>query len=87
MATDFKLGKVPGCILVSRALDMSERSLIGGDIAVNLERYFNFAYHQPQSYWSSGIETHTSGTRASGAIPRAPQSLYMAERSASSMLN
>lgn len=88
MAADFKLGKVPGGILVGRALDVSERSLVGSDIAVNIERYLNCAAPSaPKLIRSSGVYTHTSRTRASGAIPRAPQSLYMVGRSASSMLN
>ena len=46
VATDLELREVPGGILVSRALDVSERSLIGGNIAMDVEGYLNFAYNQ-----------------------------------------
>ena len=42
MATDFKFGKVPGGVFVSRALDMSKGGFIGGNIAVYVERYLDF---------------------------------------------
>ena len=41
MATNFELGKVPSGILVSRALDMSERGFIRGNVAMDIERYLN----------------------------------------------
>ena len=75
MATDLKLGEVPGCIFVGRALDVSERSLVRGKIAVDVEGYLNFT---PPSALrlsrSSGIYTYTSRTRVSDANPLALQS-------------
>ena len=44
MATDFELGKVPASIFVSWALDMSERGLIGGNVAVDIEGYLDFVW-------------------------------------------
>lgn len=88
MAANFELGKVPASILVSRALYMSERSLIGSNITVNVKRYLNFSIRSvPKLSISSGIHTYTSRTHASGAIRRAPQSLYMVECPSSWMLS
>lgn len=87
MATYFKLGEVPSGIFVSGALDVTERGLIGGDIAVNVEGYLNFALlSAPRLSKSSGVYTYTSRTRVSGANPLAPQSLCTGERSASRTL-
>ena len=36
VATDFKLGKIPGSVFVSRALDVPERGLVSGNIAVDI---------------------------------------------------
>ena len=44
MATDFKLGKIPGSVFVGRALDVPERGLISGNIAVDIQRDLNCAY-------------------------------------------
>lgn len=42
MTTDLEFGKVPGGIFVSWTLDVSERRLIGCNVAVDVERYLNF---------------------------------------------
>lgn len=42
VTTDFKFGKVPGGVLVSRTLNVAERGLIGGDIAVDIEGNLDF---------------------------------------------
>ena len=41
MATHFELGKVPGGVFMSRALDVSERGLIGGNIAVDVQGHLD----------------------------------------------
>ena len=41
MATDFKLGKVPCGVFVGRALDVPEGGLVGCNITVDIQRYFN----------------------------------------------
>jgi hypothetical protein len=87
MAADFKLGKVPGGIFVRWTLDVSERSLVSSNVALDIERYFDFALPSaPKFRRPSGIDTHTSRTRASGAIPRAPRNSNMVERPASWIL-
>ena len=43
VATDFKLGKIPGSIFVGRALDVPEWGLISGDVAVDIQWYLNYA--------------------------------------------
>jgi len=43
VSTDLELGKVPRGVFMSRALDVPERSLIGGNIAMDIEGYLNFA--------------------------------------------
>jgi len=75
VTTDFKLCEVPSGILVSRALDVTERGLIGRNVAVNVEGYLNFAFKSAQRLSrSNGVHTYTSRTRASGASPPALQS-------------
>lgn len=46
VATDFKLGKIPGSVFVGRALDVPERGLVGGNIAVDIQGYLNCAHYQ-----------------------------------------
>ena len=75
VTTDLKFCEVPSGILVSGALDVSERGLIGCNVAVNVEGYLNFALKSvPKLSRSSGIHTYTSRTRASDASPPALQS-------------
>ena len=75
MTTDLKLGKIPSGILVSRALDVSERGLIGSNVAMDIERYLNFAFKSaPRLSRSTGVHTYTSRTRVSGASPPVLQS-------------
>jgi len=75
MATNFKLGKVPSGVFVSRALDVSERRLIGGNITVDVQGYLDFARLSALgSSRSNGALTYTSRTRASGANPLGPRS-------------
>ena len=87
MATDLKLGEIPGGIFVGWALYMSERSLVRGKITVDVEGYLNFT---PPSALrlngSSGIYTYTSRTRVSDANPLVLQSLCTAESSVSKTL-
>ena len=74
VTTDLKFGKVPSGILVSRALDVSERGLVGSNVAVDVERYLNFVLKSaPRLSRSSGVHTYTSRTRVSGASPPALQ--------------
>jgi len=87
MATYFKLGKVPGGVFVSGALDVTEGGLIGGDIAVNVQGYLDFVWlSAPRLSESSGVYTYTSRTRVSDANPLAPRNLCTVERSASRTL-
>lgn len=75
VTTDLKLCEVPSGILMSRALDVSERGLIGRNVAVNVEGYLNFALKSaPRLSRSSGVHTYTSRTHVSGASPPALQS-------------
>ena len=41
MATDFKLGEVPRGVFMGRALDVSKRGLIGGNLAMDVQGYLN----------------------------------------------
>lgn len=41
MATNFEFSKIPGGVLVSGALDVSERSFVGSNVAMNIERYLD----------------------------------------------
>ena len=75
VTTNLKLCKVPSGILVSRALDVSERGLVGGNVAVDIERYLNFVSKSaPRSSRSSRVYTHTSRIRVSDASPPVLQS-------------
>lgn len=68
VTTDLEFGKVPSGIFVSRTLDVSERRLIGCNIAVDIERYLNLVLQSgPRSSRSARIHTYTSRTRVSGA--------------------
>ena len=59
VATDLKLCEVPSSIFVSRALDMSERGLIGGNIAVDVEGYLNCALQSASRLSRSSAVIHT----------------------------
>jgi len=75
VTTDLKFGKAPTGILVSRALDVSERGLIGGNVAMDIERYLNFAFNSaPRLSISTGVHTYTSRPRVFDASPPALQS-------------
>jgi len=75
VTTDLKLCEVPSSILVSRALDVSERGLIGCNVAVDVEGYLNFTFKSaPRPSRSSGVHTYTSRTRVSDASPPALRS-------------
>jgi len=75
MATDFKLGKVPGGVFVGGALDVSEGGLIGGNITVDIQGYLDCTRPSASTRSSFGrVCTYTSRTRVSGASPPAPRS-------------
>lgn len=87
MTTNFELGKIPGGVLVSGTLDVSERGFVCCKIAVDIEGYFNFAL--PSALRSSGLNkicTYTSRTRVSDANPRERRSSHMVGHSASWIL-
>lgn len=75
MTTDFELGKVPARVFVGRTLDVSEGGLVGGNIAVDIQGYLDYAWPSVSTRGiSSGVYTYTSRTRASDANPLLPQS-------------
>lgn len=84
MAANFKFGKIPGSVLVSGALDVSERSFVGSDVAMNIERYLDCVPPSaPRSCRWNGAYTYTSRIHVFGAILRVPQNSQMVERYAS----
>ena len=58
MTADFKLGEIPGGILVSRTLDMSEGGLVRSDITMDVERYLNFISRSARESTKRGPHVH-----------------------------
>ena len=74
MTTHLELGHIPSGVLVSRPLNMSERRLICGNVAMNVEREFDYNNVKLCTRTEEGEKSYISRTCAFPASRQSRQS-------------